>query len=42
MLKIGWIIGGIAIDLTPTQRKVLDDILKQPEHAVFLTATGLA
>jgi DNA-binding MurR/RpiR family transcriptional regulator len=42
MLKIDQIVRGRPPELTPTQRKVLDYILKQPEHAVFLTATDLA
>jgi len=42
MLKIDQIVRGRPPALTPTQRKVLDYILKQPEHAVFLTATDLA
>ena len=42
MLKIDQIVRGRTPELTPTQRKVLDFILKQPEHAVFLTATDLA
>jgi DNA-binding MurR/RpiR family transcriptional regulator len=42
MLKIDQIVSGRPPELTPTQRKVLDFILKQPEHAVFLTATDLA
>jgi DNA-binding MurR/RpiR family transcriptional regulator len=42
MLKIDQIVRGKPPELTPTQRKVLDYILKQPEHAVFLTATDLA
>jgi DNA-binding MurR/RpiR family transcriptional regulator len=42
MLKIDQIVSGRTPELTPTQRKVLDFILKQPEHAVFLTATDLA
>jgi len=41
-LKIEQIVSGKSPELTPTQRKVLDFILKQPEHAVFLTATDLA
>jgi len=41
-LKIDQIVSGRTPELTPTQRKVLDFILKQPEHAVFLTATDLA
>lgn len=41
-MKLDQIVGGRPPDLTPTQRKVLDFILKQPEHAVFLTATDLA
>lgn len=42
MLKIDQIVSGRPPELTPTQRKVLDYILKQPENAVFLTATDLA
>ena len=42
MLKIDQIVRGRTPELTPTQRKVLDFILKQPEQAVFLTATDLA
>ena len=42
MLKIDQIVKGGPPELTPTQRKVLDFILKQPEQAVFLTATDLA
>ncbi|MDT8365840.1 MAG: MurR/RpiR family transcriptional regulator [bacterium] len=42
MLKIDQIVRGRPPELTPTQRKVLDFILKQPEKAVFLTATDLA
>lgn len=42
MLKIDQIVSGNPPQLTPTQRKVLDFILKRPEHAVFLTATDLA
>ncbi len=42
MLRIDQIARGKPPDLTPTQRKVLDFILKQPEKAVFLTATDLA
>ena len=41
-MKIDQIVSGRTPELTPTQRKVLDFILKQPEHAVFLTATDLA
>ncbi len=41
-MKIDQIVKGRPPELTPTQRKVLDYILKQPEHAVFLTATDLA
>ncbi len=41
-MKIDQIVRGRTPELTPTQRKVLDFILKQPEHAVFLTATDLA
>lgn len=41
-MKIDQIVRGRPPALTPTQRKVLDYILKQPEHAVFLTATDLA
>lgn len=41
-MKIDQIVRGKPPELTPTQRKVLDYILKQPEHAVFLTATDLA
>ena len=42
MLRIDQIVSGSTPQLTPTQRKVLDFILKQPEQAVFLTATDLA
>jgi DNA-binding MurR/RpiR family transcriptional regulator len=42
MLKIDQIVSGKPPELTPIQRKVLDFILKQPEQAVFLTATDLA
>jgi len=42
MLRIDQIVRGRTPELTRTQRKVLDFILKQPEHAVFLTATDLA
>ena len=42
MLRIDQIVRGRPPELTRTQRKVLDFILKQPEHAVFLTATDLA
>jgi len=42
MLKIDQIAREKPSELTPTQRKVLDFILKQPERAVFLTATDLA
>lgn len=42
MLRIDQIVAGRPPELTPTQRKVLDYILKQPEQAVFLTATDLA
>ena len=41
-MKIDQIARGRPPELTPTQRKVLDFILKQPEQAVFLTATDLA
>ncbi len=41
-MKIDQIVSGRPPELTPTQRKVLDFILKQPEQAVFLTATDLA
>lgn len=42
MLKIDQIVMGEPPELTPTQRKVLDFILKRPDQAVFLTATDLA
>lgn len=42
MLRIDQIVKGRPPELTPTQRKVLDYILKRPEQAVFLTATDLA
>lgn len=42
MLKVDQVVRGKLPELTPTQRKVLDFILKQPEQAVFLTATDLA
>ena len=42
MLRMDQIVSGTPPQLTPTQRKVLDYILKQPEDAVFLTATDLA
>lgn len=42
MLRIDQIVKGRPPELTPTQRKVLDFILKRPEQAVFLTATDLA
>jgi DNA-binding MurR/RpiR family transcriptional regulator len=42
MLKLEDIAGGATYEPTPTQRKVLDFILKRPEEAVFLTATQLA
>ncbi len=42
MIKIGQIVSEKPQDLTPTQRKVLDFILKHPEEAAFYTATELA
>ncbi len=42
MLKLDDINRGRVSDPTPTQRKVLEFILKRPEEAVFLTATRLA
>jgi DNA-binding MurR/RpiR family transcriptional regulator len=42
MIKIGQIVPEKPQDLTPTQRKVLDFILKHPEEAAFYTATELA
>ncbi|UCF89547.1 MAG: MurR/RpiR family transcriptional regulator [bacterium] len=42
MLRIDQVVKGRPPELTPTQRKVLDFILKRPEQAVFLTATDLA
>ncbi len=42
MIRIDQIVSEKSIDLTPTQRKVLDFILKNPEDAAFHTATELA
>ncbi len=42
MIRIDQIVSEKPTDLTPTQRKVLDFILKHPADAVFYTATELA
>ena len=42
MIRIDQIVSEKPKDLTPTQRKVLDFILKHPEDAAFYTATELA